>query len=141
MAAHAGVELNDRHVYDRATAERATGGPPLSRLNGAIQGIPVMNNPETIVSLKQVSMEFWLCGHILHAIDLDIVRGQTVAIIGESGCGKTVTLKLIVGLLRPTDRLRLFRWSRLERLSPRPSRPGNGYESASCFRVRPCLTV
>lgn len=60
-----------------------------------------MNNPETIVSLKQVSMEFG-SAHILHAIDLDIVRGQTLAIIGESGCGKTVTLKLIVGLLRPT---------------------------------------
>ncbi len=39
---------------------------------------------------------------ILHAIDLDIHRGQTVAIIGESGCGKTVMLKLLIGLLRPT---------------------------------------
>ncbi|HEU5115465.1 MAG TPA: ATP-binding cassette domain-containing protein, partial [Isosphaeraceae bacterium] len=29
-------------------------------------------------------------------------RGQTVCIIGESGCGKTVLLKLMIGLLRPT---------------------------------------
>ena len=29
-------------------------------------------------------------------------RGQTVVIIGESGCGKTVLLKLMIGLLRPT---------------------------------------
>jgi phospholipid/cholesterol/gamma-HCH transport system ATP-binding protein len=40
--------------------------------------------------------------NVLHALDLDIRRGQNVVIIGESGCGKTVLLKLIIGLLRPT---------------------------------------
>ncbi len=39
---------------------------------------------------------------VLHEIDLGIQRGQTVVVIGESGCGKTVLLKLIIGLLRPT---------------------------------------
>ena len=45
---------------------------------------------------------------VLHAVDLDIVRGQTVCVIGESGCGKTVLLKLIIGLLRPTVGRALF---------------------------------
>ena len=35
---------------------------------------------------------------------LTIPRGQTLAMIGESGCGKTVLLKTIIGLLRPTAR-------------------------------------
>src|SRR5262249_51994461 len=39
---------------------------------------------------------------ILRAINMTVPRRQTLAILGESGCGKTVTLKLIVGLLRPT---------------------------------------
>ena len=39
---------------------------------------------------------------ILDNIDLQIHRGQTLAIIGESGCGKTVLMKTIVGLIRPT---------------------------------------
>jgi phospholipid/cholesterol/gamma-HCH transport system ATP-binding protein len=39
---------------------------------------------------------------ILRNIDLTIQRGQTVAIIGESGCGKTVFMKTLVGLIRPT---------------------------------------
>jgi phospholipid/cholesterol/gamma-HCH transport system ATP-binding protein len=39
---------------------------------------------------------------VLHGISLRIPRGQTLVIIGESGCGKTVLLKLLIGLLRPT---------------------------------------
>ena len=40
--------------------------------------------------------------HVLRGIDLTIPRGQTLALIGESGCGKTVLLKSIIGLVRPT---------------------------------------
>ncbi|NLX94583.1 MAG: ABC transporter ATP-binding protein [Rhodopirellula sp.] len=40
---------------------------------------------------------------VLRDVDIAIPRGQTVAIIGESGCGKTVLLKAIIGLLRPTQ--------------------------------------
>ncbi len=58
--------------------------------------------PETpLISLQQVSIRFG-AQRVLHAVDLGIRRGQTVAVIGESGCGKTVLLKLIIGLLRPT---------------------------------------
>ena len=41
--------------------------------------------------------------HVLRNIDLSVPRGQTVAIIGESGCGKTVLLKAIISLIRPTS--------------------------------------
>ena len=39
---------------------------------------------------------------VLRNIDLCIHPGETVAIIGESGCGKTVLLKSLIGLQRPT---------------------------------------
>ena len=39
---------------------------------------------------------------VLRDVSLSVPRGQTVAIIGETGCGKTVFLKTIIGLLRPT---------------------------------------
>jgi phospholipid/cholesterol/gamma-HCH transport system ATP-binding protein len=39
---------------------------------------------------------------VLRDISLAIRRRESVAIIGESGCGKTVLLKTMIGLLRPT---------------------------------------
>ena len=38
---------------------------------------------------------------ILKDIDLKIAKGQTLSIIGESGCGKTVFMKTLVGLISP----------------------------------------
>jgi phospholipid/cholesterol/gamma-HCH transport system ATP-binding protein len=55
-----------------------------------------------LIALEQVSVQFG-DHRVLHAIDLAVRRGQTLAVIGESGCGKTVLLKLIIGLLRPTS--------------------------------------
>ncbi len=45
---------------------------------------------------------------MLRDINLTIPRGQTLAIIGESGCGKTVLLKTIIGLVHPTKGQVLF---------------------------------
>jgi phospholipid/cholesterol/gamma-HCH transport system ATP-binding protein len=57
---------------------------------------------EPLISLNGVNVEFGP-QRVLRGIDLGIQRGQTVVVIGESGCGKTVLLKLIIGLLRPTS--------------------------------------
>lgn len=40
---------------------------------------------------------------VLRAVNLTIQRGETLALIGESGCGKSVLLKTIIGLLAPTS--------------------------------------
>ena len=39
---------------------------------------------------------------VLENILLDIAAGQTLVVIGESGCGKTVLLKNLIGLIRPS---------------------------------------
>lgn len=38
---------------------------------------------------------------VLNGVNLDIQQGETLAIVGRSGCGKSVILKHIVGLLSP----------------------------------------
>jgi phospholipid/cholesterol/gamma-HCH transport system ATP-binding protein len=39
----------------------------------------------------------------LRNINLKIPRGQTLVLLGESGCGKTVLMKTIIGLVKPTE--------------------------------------
>src|SRR5262249_35039974 len=57
--------------------------------------------PSPLIALENVSLEFGP-QPVLRDIDLAVPRGQTVVVIGESGCGKTVLLKLLIGLLQPT---------------------------------------
>ncbi|MFN9373162.1 MAG: ABC transporter ATP-binding protein [Planctomycetaceae bacterium] len=55
-----------------------------------------------ILEFHQVHRRF---GHqqVLRDVSFTIRRGESVAIIGESGCGKSVTLKLMIGLLAPSQ--------------------------------------
>ncbi|MEO1525714.1 MAG: ATP-binding cassette domain-containing protein [Planctomycetota bacterium] len=55
---------------------------------------------------------------ILKNISLTINRGETVAVIGESGCGKTVFMKTLVGLITPTRGSVRFDGSELANLPP-----------------------
>src|SRR2546427_8473344 len=40
---------------------------------------------------------------VLDGIDLDVARGETLTILGRSGTGKSVLLKLVMGLQKPDD--------------------------------------
>ncbi len=59
---------------------------------------------ELILSVKKLNVKFTLRGKVLHAIrevDLDVYRGESLAIVGESGSGKSVLNKNFIGLLDP----------------------------------------
>ena len=55
---------------------------------------------EPKIQLKGVTKAFG-AKKVLTGVDLDIARGESVVIIGGSGTGKSVSLKCILGLLRP----------------------------------------
>ncbi|GGS30578.1 ABC transporter ATP-binding protein [Actinokineospora fastidiosa] len=38
---------------------------------------------------------------VLHDVDVDVPRGQWLALVGRNGCGKTTLLRVMAGLLRP----------------------------------------
>jgi phospholipid/cholesterol/gamma-HCH transport system ATP-binding protein len=40
---------------------------------------------------------------VLDGVDFDVKEGETVALLGPSGTGKSVTLKTIIGLIRPDE--------------------------------------
>ncbi len=52
------------------------------------------------ITLKGVAKAFG-DKHVLAGLDLDVPAGQSTVIIGGSGSGKSVTLKCILGLIRP----------------------------------------
>jgi phospholipid/cholesterol/gamma-HCH transport system ATP-binding protein len=72
---------------------------------------------EPIVRLDGVSMGFGP-QPVLRDITLPVHKGETLLVIGESGCGKTVLLKLIVGLLQPTAGRVLFEEKPLTERTP-----------------------
>ena len=71
---------------------------------------------EPIIELKDVNMIFqrgWLMNRVqLQAVvktSLDIKEGEILALVGESGCGKTTVGKIMAGLIRPTSGEVLFK--------------------------------
>jgi phospholipid/cholesterol/gamma-HCH transport system ATP-binding protein len=73
---------------------------------------------DPIIDVQGLSVDFG--GHsVLRDISLLLPRGQAMAIIGESGCGKTVLLKTIIGLIKPTKGSVFFEGQNLSELSER----------------------
>ena len=57
---------------------------------------------KTILKINNLDISFHTHAGVIHAIrgvNLDLQKGETVAIVGESGSGKSVTMKAAVGLL------------------------------------------
>jgi phospholipid/cholesterol/gamma-HCH transport system ATP-binding protein len=61
---------------------------------------PNLNDPP-LLDVRHLDVTFGRQG-VLRDINLRVPRGQTLAVIGESGCGKTVLLKTLIGLVHPT---------------------------------------
>ena len=53
-----------------------------------------------MIEIKNITKSFG-SKQVLRGVDMNIESGKTLVIIGRSGCGKSVMLKHIVGLLRP----------------------------------------
>lgn len=61
----------------------------------------MLEDPNTIVEFRNVRYEIERV-RILDDLNLSLHKGETLILLGESGCGKTTTLKLINGLIMPT---------------------------------------
>ena len=54
------------------------------------------------------------------AVSFEVERGETLALVGESGCGKSTVARLIVGLYRPTQGSVEYRGKRLQMIFQDP---------------------
>jgi peptide/nickel transport system ATP-binding protein len=67
-------------------------------------------SPDPLISLRGLSMDFRAGGLLsrkvvraLQNVDLDIYRGEIVALVGESGSGKSTIARCVARLQRPTS--------------------------------------
>ena len=81
--------------------------PEQGRDRSALKAVPTL---EGHLQLRNVGFRFGgpEAPPILQGINLEIMPGKMVAIVGRSGSGKTTLIKLIAGLLEPTEGTILF---------------------------------
>ena len=83
---------------------------------------------EPLLEIAELNVHFPLAGRIerVRAVDgvsLELFRGETLALVGESGCGKSSLARAVVGLLAPTAGQIRFAGNKLEPLGARSRRP------------------
>ena len=57
---------------------------------------------EKVISIRGLYKSFGE-NHVLRGIDLDVHKGENVVVLGRSGTGKSVLIKIIAGLLKPDE--------------------------------------
>lgn len=98
------VDYREVKLPAEVILERAAEEPPpeqIEILPGVI-GLPDDEAGESpLVSFRDVSFSYTEDQRVLEGIDLDIRRGEVVAVLGPNGAGKTTLVKHAIGLLKP----------------------------------------
>jgi oligopeptide transport system ATP-binding protein len=108
---------------------------------------------QALLSVENLRVRFGTARGIVHAVNgisFDIAPGETLGIVGESGCGKSVTALALLGILarngRVTSGRALFEGRDLLKLSDSKLRGIRGREIAMIFQdpmtsLNPVLTI
>ena len=91
----------------------------------------------SLIELRELTIRFGP-QTVLSGINLSVKKGETIAIIGESGCGKTILMKTIIRLIHPTEGNVFFDGRNLgqtneEELTTQRMRFGFVFQSAALF--------
>ncbi len=82
--------------------------------------------PEALLAVQELCVHFPSPRGTVKAVDgvsFDLFRGETLGLVGESGCGKSTTARAIVGLVPVTSGSIVFDGTEIAGLSPREMRP------------------
>ena len=108
---------------------------------------------EPLLRVENLHVEFWTNRGIVYAVNgisFDVALGETLGIVGESGCGKSVTSLALLGILARAGRVSagraLFGGRDLLTLDDGELRTIRGREIAMIFQdpmssLNPVLTV
>ncbi len=88
------LDLHAERIADIALAEEERALPSLP---GEAAAGPIT------IEAEGVAYAYGPEGFVFRGVNFAVAPGETVAIIGPSGCGKTTLIKVLVGLLEPTE--------------------------------------
>lgn len=86
------ISIVEEPAYDLPVGERGGPAQPLISARGLIKHFPVKGSgfmkPKKVV-------------RAVDSVDFDILKGETLGVVGESGCGKSTTARLLMQLIVP----------------------------------------
>jgi ATP-binding cassette, subfamily B, bacterial CvaB/MchF/RaxB len=88
------LDLHAERVADIALAE-----PDAVRA----AGFPAGETESLEIEARNLGYAYGPEGMVFHGVNANIRKGETLAVIGPSGCGKTTFIKVLLGLLPPTE--------------------------------------
>jgi oligopeptide transport system ATP-binding protein len=112
-----------------------------------------MARGEPLLSVEDLEVRFWTRRGTVHAVNgisFDIAAGETLGIVGESGCGKSVTSLALMGILpragKVTNGTAMFEGRDILKLPDAQLRKIRGREIAMIFQdpmtsLNPVLTI
>ena len=77
---------------------------------------PAPNPPPSLLEFRQVNTHYGDL-HVLKDVNYSIAEGEIVCLLGGNACGKSTTMKTIMGIVRPTTGTVQFAGQAIERLS------------------------
>jgi energy-coupling factor transport system ATP-binding protein len=93
------VKLPAEDIVERARNDQPP--PVLHILPGAQAPLPAGQLAPALVRFEDVSFGYDADLEVLHGINLEIKRGDVIAVLGPNGAGKTTFVKHAIGLLKP----------------------------------------
>lgn len=94
---------------------------------------PHPTSPTPVLAVDNLRTEFATpngVAHVVNGVSFSVMPGEIVGIVGETGCGKSVTIRSILGLVRPPGRVvdgsAVFNGSELINMGPRALRSIRG---------------
>jgi ATP-binding cassette subfamily F protein 3 len=100
--------VDERHIKQARNKQRQIDRmekidrPVLERRKIALELRPKIRGGERVVELLGVGVELG-DNPILAGVDLTVLRGERVGVVGENGAGKSVLLRVLAGELQPTE--------------------------------------